>query len=89
MLSPLVWFGWPYRHARFIASSRAEGESFQKIKDELRRDIAIHALTRTDTPLKQISIDVGFADQASFQRAFVQWTGRPPGAWCRMSVSDK
>lgn len=62
----------------------AEGESFQKIKDELRRDIAIHALTRTDTPLKQISVDVGFADQASFQRAFVQWTGRPPGTWRRM-----
>jgi len=64
----------------------AEGESFQKIKDELRRDIAIHALTRTSTPLKQIAIDVGFADQASFQRAFVQWTGRPPGAWRRMSA---
>lgn len=67
----------------------AEGESFQKIKDELRRDIAIHALTRTATPIKQISIDVGFADQASFQRAFVQWTGRPPGTWRRMSVSVK
>lgn len=62
----------------------AEGETFQKIKDELRRDIAIHALTRTNTPLKQISIEVGFADQASFQRAFVQWTGRPPGTWRRM-----
>ena len=67
----------------------AEGESFQKIKDELRRDIAIHALTRTSTPLKQIAIDVGFADQASFQRAFVQWTGRPPGIWRRMSASAK
>lgn len=65
----------------------AEGESFQKIKDELRRDVAIHALTRTTTPIKQISVDVGFADQASFQRAFVQWTGRPPGTWRRMSAS--
>lgn len=67
----------------------AEGETFQKIKDELRRDIAIHALTRTTTPIKEISIDVGFSDQASFQRAFVQWTGRPPGTWRRMSASAK
>jgi AraC-like DNA-binding protein len=62
-----------------------EGESFQKIKDALRRDLAIHALTRTDTALKQIAIDVGFADQPSFQRAFVEWTGRPPGAWRRIA----
>jgi AraC-like DNA-binding protein len=67
----------------------AEGASFQKIKDELRRDVAIHALTRTNTPIKQISVDVGFSDQASFQRAFVQWTGRPPGTWRRMSASAK
>ncbi|MBA5686679.1 AraC family transcriptional regulator [Rugamonas apoptosis] len=64
----------------------AEGESFQKIKDELRRDIAIHALTRTNTPIKQISTDLGFADQASFQRAFAEWTGRPPGTWRRISA---
>lgn len=67
----------------------AEGESFQKIKDELRRDIAIHALTRTNLPMKKISIDVGFSDQASFQRAFVKWTERTPGAWRRMSSSAK
>ncbi|MDO8703325.1 MAG: AraC family transcriptional regulator ligand-binding domain-containing protein [Sulfuricaulis sp.] len=64
-----------------------EGESFQKIKDELRRDMAIHALTRTSTPLKYISTKLGFVDQASFQRAFVEWTGRPPGAWRRMSAN--
>lgn len=67
----------------------AEGESFQKIKEELRRDIAIHTLTRTDTPIKQISGDLGFADQASFQRAFAQWTGRPPGTWRRIAASTK
>ncbi|MEO8296508.1 MAG: AraC family transcriptional regulator ligand-binding domain-containing protein [Burkholderiales bacterium] len=67
----------------------AENQSFQKVKDELRRDLALHALTRTDTPLKQIALAVGFVDQASFQRAFLHWTGRPPGTWRRMASSAR
>ncbi len=66
----------------------AEGTSFQLIKDELRRDLAIYALARTRTPLKQIAVDVGFADQASFARAFVHWTGRSPGTWRKLSNND-
>lgn len=57
-----------------------EGESFQAIKDQVRRDWAVQALTRSHTPLKQIAADLGFADQAAFQRAFAQWTGRTPGS---------
>ena len=56
-----------------------EGTSFQKVKDEMRRDVAIHALTRTNVPLKKIAQRVGFRDQSSFQRAFAQWTGHSPG----------
>lgn len=58
-----------------------EGETFQSLKDQLRRDLAVYALTRTGAPLKQIAADLGFADQAAFQRAFVQWTGLTPGAY--------
>jgi AraC-like DNA-binding protein len=60
-----------------------EGETFQSLKDGLRRDLAVYALTRTGAPLKQIAADLGFADQAAFQRAFVQWTGLTPGAYRR------
>lgn len=59
-----------------------EGETFQSLKDQLRRDLAMYALKRTQAPLKQIAADLGFADQATFQRAFLQWTGQPPGS-CR------
>jgi len=58
----------------------AEGTSFQRIKDELRRDVALRALTHTRQPLKKIAELVGFQDQSSFQRAFLNWTGRSPGA---------
>lgn len=58
-----------------------EGEKFQSIKDSLRCDMAIQALTRSQSPLKQIASDLGFSDQATFQRAFMTWTGRSPGGY--------
>jgi len=39
----------------------AEGASFQKVKDELRRDVALHALTHTRQPLKKIA-ELAFPD---------------------------
>lgn len=59
----------------------AAGALFQRIKDELRRDIALNLLTRGTTPLKQIATDLGFSDQPTFQRAFVDWRGIPLGEY--------
>jgi AraC-like DNA-binding protein len=59
-----------------------EGQSFQSVKDQLRMTLAHHALTRTEQPVKQIARVLGFADRASFQRTFLNWTGQTPGA-CR------
>ncbi len=64
------------------------GLSFQQIKDSLRRDLALHMLTRRATPLKQIATNLGFSDQSTFQRAFVQWTGLPPGEYRRRTQSQ-
>jgi AraC-like DNA-binding protein len=61
----------------------AGGASFQQVKDELRRDMALHLLTRGTAPLKQIATHLGFSDQSTFQRAFVQWTGLSPGEYRR------
>lgn len=57
--------------------------SFQGIKDEVRRDLALHLLSRGSTPLKQIATRLGFSDQSTFQRAFMLWTGVPPGEYRR------
>ncbi len=62
-----------------------EGETFQSVKDHLRRDMAIYALTRTSRPLKQIAHELGFSDQSTFQRAFTHWTGGAPGAYREVS----
>ncbi|NHV25886.1 AraC family transcriptional regulator [Burkholderia sp. D-99] len=59
----------------------AANASFQAIKDDLRRDVALHLLMREPTPLKEIATRLGFSDQSTFQRAFAKWTGVPPGEY--------
>lgn len=61
----------------------AEGTSFQALKDELRRDIAIVRLNTSSVPLADLAQQLGFTDVAAFQRAFKSWTGSPPGAYRR------
>lgn len=60
---------------------REEETSFQAIKDELRRDLAIERLTKTDTPIAVIGAELGFDSPATFHRAFKAWTGSTPGAY--------
>lgn len=62
-----------------------EGTSFQTLKDELRRDIAIVRLNTSRVPLAALALELGFTDSAAFQRAFKGWTGSPPGAYRRGS----
>jgi len=60
-----------------------EGTSFQALKDELRRDLAIVRLNTSLVPLATLAFELGFADSAAFQRAFKGWTGSAPGAYRR------
>lgn len=60
-----------------------EGTSFQALKDELRRDIAIVRLNTSKVPLAALAQEPGFTDSAAFQRAFKGWTGSAPGTYRR------
>ncbi|WP_372832377.1 AraC family transcriptional regulator [Pontibacterium sp.] len=60
-----------------------EGTSFQELKDDVRRDAAIHYLSQPAIPISQISRQLGFSEPAAFTRAFKQWTGVPPGIYRR------
>ncbi|WP_311514657.1 AraC family transcriptional regulator [Oligella urethralis] len=64
----------------------AEGTTFQTIKDNLRRDVAIELLNKTDTPIATIGTNLGFEDPAAFNRAFKLWTGSAPGAYRKQTV---
>lgn len=57
---------------------KAEGTSFQQLKDIVRRDQAIAMLTKREGPISQISDAIGFSEPAVFSRAFYNWTGHSP-----------
>jgi AraC-like DNA-binding protein len=59
----------------------AEGTTFQGIKDEVRRDIAIQRLTQSEDAIAAIAYDVGFDNPTAFHRAFRHWTGSTPAAY--------
>ncbi|PZP99978.1 MAG: AraC family transcriptional regulator [Variovorax paradoxus] len=60
-----------------------EGLSLQDIKNEVRREAAIASLARRDRPIKQVAGAVGFQNEASFHRAFREWTGQTPAEYRR------
>jgi AraC-like DNA-binding protein len=59
------------------------GTSLQKVKDEVRRELATERLVRTSRSIKQIAHEVGFHNEKSFMRAFKQWTGQSPAEYRR------
>ncbi len=60
---------------------KSEGSSYQKIKDNLRRDQAVVMLTRQNLSIADISAQLGFAEPGAFSRAFKGWTGVSPLAY--------
>jgi AraC-like DNA-binding protein len=58
-----------------------EGSSFQVIKDDLRRDMAIDLLCNSSRSVDDIGFTLGFAEHSAFYRAFRRWTGASPGEY--------
>lgn len=56
----------------------AEGTSFQKIKDEVRRDIMRYYLEQTELDFSVISEKLGFSEQSVMTRSCNQWFGASP-----------
>jgi AraC-like DNA-binding protein len=66
-----------------------EGTQFRNIKEGLRRDLASEWLTKSTRPLQRIGADLGFADAASFYRAFSGWAGCGPREFRRRSQREE
>ncbi|MCP3098811.1 AraC family transcriptional regulator [Myxococcus sp. K15C18031901] len=58
-----------------------EGTSLQRIKDDVRHRRARELLGRSSLPIKHVALDVGYADEKIFSRAFKHWTGESPGEY--------
>jgi AraC-like DNA-binding protein len=66
---------------------KAEGTSFEKIHDELRRRMALDYLGAKKVSVNEAAYLVGFSDAASFSRAFKRWTGSSPRAMRTRNVT--
>jgi AraC-like DNA-binding protein len=60
-----------------------EGASYQSIKDQLRRDLAISYLSHSNRSVMDIALELGFSERSAFHRAFRKWTGASPGKFRR------
>jgi AraC-like DNA-binding protein len=58
-----------------------EGTSFKDIKNQLRRDVALHYLGREGLSIEDIAHRAGFSEASAFIRAFKGWTGVTPYAY--------
>lgn len=68
-----------YLHPRTLHRRlRAEGTSFQEIKDEVRCDLMHYYLQQTELDFASISEKLGFAEQSVFTRSCNRWFAASP-----------
>lgn len=59
----------------------AEGTSYQRLKDQVRREAAIAGLAEGRMPIAELAARLGFSEDTAFHRAFRRWTGTTPGVY--------
>ncbi|MEC8428074.1 MAG: AraC family transcriptional regulator [Pseudomonadota bacterium] len=69
---------------RWLAS---EGTSFNAIKSQVRRDIAMNALGNHDLSIEEVAIQAGYSEPAAFIRAFKSWSGLSPSKFRKLLTS--
>ena len=56
----------------------SEGTTFKDIKNQVRRDTALHFLGKQGLSIEEIAHRAGFSESSAFIRAFKGWTGITP-----------
>jgi len=59
----------------------AEGQGFQQLNDQIKKQLAECLLNNSRLSIQTIAQNLGYAEAASFSRAFSRWTGKAPGHW--------
>jgi AraC-like DNA-binding protein len=65
---------------------RQEGTSFRALRDEVRQVLSEQLLCQASMTTEQVAARLGYADPASFIRAFRRWKGCPPQAFARAAA---
>lgn len=74
-------WSWNPQHRRLAI----EGHSFQRLNEQIKKPLAKRLLADSRLDLNSIAQRLGYAEAASFSRAFSRWTGYPPSYWQRQS----
>lgn len=59
----------------------AEHTSFQQLLEKVRREQAIHHLSKRDMSLTQLAYALGYSELSAFSRSFKRWYGCSPALW--------
>ncbi len=57
---------------------KQEGQTFSKIKDQVRKEVAISFLKNSNESICDIAFLLNFSEQSAFTKAFKQWSGKTP-----------
>jgi AraC-like DNA-binding protein len=65
-----------------------EGYSYRRLDERVRRNLAERLLSDSGLALDSIARQLGYAEAASFSRAFKRWTGQAPDHWRRQRQAE-
>jgi AraC-like DNA-binding protein len=65
-----------------------EGQTYQGLKDSVRKELAIIWLAEADISFADIATRLGFADASSFYKAFRKWSGSNPGHYRSLILGE-
>ena len=70
--------GW-FRHNHLVPMP--EVDSLDQLNEQIKLRLAERLLRDSHLDLASIALRLGYAETASFSRAFNRWTNSPPGKW--------
>lgn len=63
-----------------------EKTTYQGILDQLRKEISLEFLKKTDAVIYEVAFLLGFSEQSSFNHAFKKWTGLTPKEYKKKNI---
>lgn len=71
------------RHPRSLQQVlQSQGTSFRQLLDEVRYGEALQQLRQSNQSITDLALNLGYADETAFSRAFRRWSGQSPRS-CR------